>query len=134
MLKKEFEQLEKAIEFSYDVMETNSPFSRYTKGKSNNRFNRCIFELFSYYFSDSDIRQMVLKNKKEFYDSFIALNDDSEFISAISDTVKETKRVCTRFVKFANLLNKIQGKSDCKVKLQFLAIKEDGIEVQTIIS
>lgn len=132
LLKKEFKQLEKAIEFSYDVMETNSPFSRYTKGKSNNRFNRCIFELFSYYFSDKDIRQMVLKNKKEFFDSFIALNDDSEFVSAISDTAKETKRVCTRFVKFANLLDEIQGKLDCKVKIQFLAIKEDGIEVQSI--
>lgn len=48
-------QLEKAIEFSYDIMETNSPFSRYNKGISNNRFNRCIFELFSFYFSNKDI-------------------------------------------------------------------------------
>lgn len=132
LLKKEFEQLEEAIKFSYDIMETNSPFSRYTKGKSNNRFNRSIFELFSYYFSDKDIRQMVIKNKKEFSDAFIALNDDNDFVAAISDTAKETKRVCTRFARFADLLNVIRSKSDCNIKLEFLAVKEDGIEVKTI--
>lgn len=132
LLKKEFEQLEKAIEFSYTVMETSSPFSRYTGKDSNNRFNRCIFELFSYYFSNEEIRQMVLKNKKEFVDSFIVLNNDIEFASAISDTAKEIKRVCTRFTKFANLLHKIQGNLSCKVKIESLTIKGDAIEVKTI--
>lgn len=132
LLENEFEQLEKAIEFSYDIMETNSPFSRYNKGISNNRFNRCIFELFSFYFSNKDIREMVLRNKKEFVEAFIALNDDNEFISAISDSAKETKRVCTRFSKFVNLLNDIRIKLTCKTELKLLTIKGDGIGVEII--
>lgn len=75
---------------------------------------------------------MVLSKKKEFVNSFIALNDDSAFVSAISDTAKETRRVCTRFTKFAKLLNEIQSELDCKVELKFLTIKEDGIEIGTI--
>lgn len=100
----EFSQLENAIKFSYQIMSDNSPFSRYTNGKSNNRFNRSIFELFSYYFSEEKVRQFVLENKEEFKTKFIELNDNQVFVAAISDTTKETSRVVTRFALFAEVL------------------------------
>ncbi|TJX13632.1 DUF262 domain-containing protein [Tissierella creatinini] len=100
----EFKELENAIEFSYEVMSEKSPFSRHTNGISNNRFNRSIFELFSYYFSEENIRQLVSENPDEFKSKFILLNDNPEFVSAITDTTKETSRVVTRFSLFVDLL------------------------------
>lgn len=123
----EFINLEKAIDFSYEIMGTGSPFSRYTQGTPNNRFNRSIFELFSFYFSDEEIRKLVLKNKDMFVRRFIELNDDIEFVSAISDTAKEIKRVCIRFTKFSDLLHDICGND--RVNIQTLIADNDGIKI-----
>lgn len=105
-IRNDFEQLEEAISFSYELFEKH-PFGRYSYGVSSKSFNRCIFELFSYYFSDASIRDVVRDNKNEFVNGFIKLNDKQEFIQTIEGYPKMTEKVVGRFNQFADLLMEI---------------------------
>lgn len=102
-IKENFLELENAIEFVFSLFETH-PFGRFSDGKSSKSFNRCIFELFSFYFSRADIRERVKKHKDKFVKEFISLNDKMEFIQSLEAYPKQTDKVVSRFNQFANLL------------------------------
>ena len=104
VFKKDFLALESAIEFSYYLMEDESPFSRYSDDNSSNRFNRSIYELFTFYFSIEEIRKSIECKKTEFILKFKELNNNPEFISAVSDTTKSPFKVVSRFSLFADVL------------------------------
>ena len=103
-LKKDFSALESAIDFSYSLMKNDSPFSRCSDDNGSNRFNRSIYELFSFYFSFEEIRESVECKKEDFIIKFKELNNNPEFISAVSDTTKSPNKVVARFSLFANVL------------------------------
>ncbi|MGN0760949.1 MAG: DUF262 domain-containing protein [Christensenellales bacterium] len=105
----DFKELENAINLSYLLIDNGAPFSRFENGFSSRRFNRSIFELFSYYFCNEQIRTAVQANKDLFKESFMRLNDDSAFISSISDTTKDPEKVVKRFELFATLLHNVTG-------------------------
>lgn len=107
-----FKELESAIVFLKGLFEPNSAFSRYTNGKCNGRFNRSIYEVLTYYFSIETVRSAVEKKKEEFVNKFIELNDDAEFVYAVSDTTKDINRVVLRFSKVARL---IEDLSDVRI-------------------
>ena len=106
-----FAELEKSIEFSYEIMGKN-PFSRYSNSECHNRFNRSIFEIFSYYFSVPIIRAMVRDKKEQFIEEFIKLNDDIDFVAAVSGTTKDLGRMITRYNQFLNLLLKLDSSNE----------------------
>lgn len=110
-IKENFKQLEEAIKFVFDIF-IDYPFGRFTNGKSLKSFNRCVFELFSYYFSENNIRDVIKKNVSEFKDEFIKLNDKQEFIQTINGYPKMTKNVVSRFNQFADLLMDIDKKGE----------------------
>lgn len=125
-----FTQLEESITFSYSLLENNSPFSRYTNSKCNNRFNRPIFELFTYYFSESQIRDNVKECSKQFVDDFIKLNDDADFISYISDTTKDIKKMAGRFEAFRELLSNIPSIKNSKIKLDCIKYENNKLIIE----
>lgn len=102
-IREDFLQLEKAIKFVFSLFPIH-PFGRYSDGKSSRSFNRCIFELFSFYFSRKDIRDRVRKNKDKFKNEFISLNDKAEFSQSLEAYPKQTDKVVSRFNQFADLL------------------------------
>lgn len=104
-----FVELEKSIEFLMKLFKPKSAFSRYTKGKCNDRFNRSIYDVFTYYFSIPDVRMAVDNNAEEFKKSFIELNDDPDFIYAVSDTTKDINRIVIRFRKVQSILCQVTG-------------------------
>ncbi|WP_302487948.1 DUF262 domain-containing protein [uncultured Ruminococcus sp.] len=126
-----FFELEKAIEFSYGLFPKN-PFSRYRKGICNNKFNRAIFEIFSYYFSDPSIRRCIGEKQEEFIDEFIKLNDDSDFISAVSNTTKDVNRIIIRYNKFSDLLSTLCA--DKEIKIKRFILNEYRIEIEEVTS
>lgn len=129
VIKKDFVQLEEAIKFSFELFETR-PFCRYSNGVSIKTFNRCIFELFSYYFSNPLIRDMVKKNRDLFIRKFIELNDKQEFIQTIEGFPKMVEKYVRRFNQFADLLIEIDAKKELKTiqkwKLVGNSIKVDA--------
>ena len=105
-IKAQFKDLEKSIEFCYDIFEQKHAFSKWERNEYNNRFNRALFEVFTYYFSDMSVRASV--GKKQFEEGFKELCDtDSSFIESISSTTKETKRVEKRFLAIEELLDSL---------------------------
>ena len=129
--KKDFSELENAIDFSYEIMESDSPFSRFTGDKSNNVFNRSVFELFTFYFNDNKIREMVRLGKEQFVMLFRELNNDSMFIDAVSNTVKDRNKLCTRFNMFSELLLRIKKgtKEDVDIKKLYISGSGIGFEI-----
>ena len=108
-----------------------SPSNRSSGGssmKKNSEVCKCKITILS----ASSSKTRAYTNLLSVSETFKELNDDNEFISAISDSAKETKRVCTRFSKFVNLLNDIRVKLTCKTQLKLLTIKGDGIGVEII--
>ena len=116
--KKDFSALESAIDFSYLLMENDSPFSRYSDDNSSNRFNRSIYELFSFYFSIEEIRNAIDCKKSEFILKFKELNNNPEFISAVSDTTKSPIKVVARFSLFADVLKEFYSAKIPTLELQ----------------
>lgn len=110
-----FTLFEKTIEFCYEIMDTKSPFSRYESGESANRFNRSIFELFTFYFHDESIQNIVRSNREHFISLFIAMNDDVEFVNAVSGSTKEIGNLITRFEKFFDLISALEHDIEIKI-------------------
>lgn len=129
-IKEVFLSFEKIIEFCYEIMETKSPFSRYESGESANRFNRSIFELFTFYFRDEKIRDIAKEDKDHFRSLFVAMNDDPEFVNAVSGSTKETGNLVVRFNKFFDLLCSL--KHDGEVLIPRIDLIEGKITVSNI--
>ena len=116
--KKEFLALESAIDFSYSLMGNDSPFSRYSEDDSSNRFNRSIYELFSFYFSIEEIKNAIERQKSQFILKFKELNNNPDFISAVSDTTKSPIKVVARFSLFADILKEFYSSKIPTLELQ----------------
>lgn len=114
--KEDFHQMEQAILFSFSIVDANNPFSRLEKGRAVRRFNRSIFELFTYYFSDKSVQKLVGDNKESFKEKLYELNNNPEFIAATSDTTKKISNVVKRFCLFADLLKSLSTDNDIKIK------------------
>lgn len=106
-IKNDFVNLEKAIQFSFELFDKYPFARRYSSKESSRSFNRCIFELFAFYFSDENVRKIVADKKGEFEAKFIALNDNPEFNQAIEGYPKMTEKVVTRFNMFSTLLKEL---------------------------
>lgn len=124
-----FNELEESIEFLMKMFIPKSAFSRYTNGKCNDRFNRSVYEIFTFYFSDKTVREAAEKEREIFKKKFIELNDDSEFIRAVSDTTKDVNRVVMRFKKLREILVGLDKIKNSNILLPEFIIEDNKIKV-----
>lgn len=124
-----FAELEKSIVFLKDLFAPDAAFSRYTDGKSNGRFNRSIYEILTYYFSIKEVRIAVEKKKEEFVNKFVELNDNQEFVYAVSNTTKDINRVVIRFTKVSKILEDLLKDAEDNVSIPKFELIEGKIQV-----
>lgn len=124
-----FAELEKSIVFLKDLFAPDVAFSRYTDGKCNGRFNRSIYEILTYYFSIKEVRIAVEKKKKEFVNKFVELNDNQEFVYAVSNTTKDINRVVIRFTKVSKILEDLLKDAEDNVSIPKFELIEGKIQV-----
>lgn len=124
-----FAELEKSIVFLKDLFAPDAAFSRYTDGKCNGRFNRSIYEILTYYFSIKEVRIAVEKKQEEFVNKFIELNDDQEFVYAVSNTTKDINRVVIRFTKLSKILEDLLKDAEDNVNIPKFELIEGKIQV-----
>lgn len=124
-----FAELEKSIVFLKDLFAPDAAFSRYTDGKCNGRFNRSIYEILTYYFSIKEVRIAVEKKKEEFVNKFVELNDNQEFVYAVSNTTKDINRVVIRFAKVSKILEDLLKNAEDNVNIPKFELIEGKIQV-----
>lgn len=124
-----FAELEKSIVFLKDLFSPDAAFSRYTDGKCNGRFNRSIYEILTYYFSIKEVRIAVEKKKEEFVNKFVELNDNQEFVYAVSNTTKDINRVVIRFTKVSKILEDLLKDAEDNVSIPKFELIEGKIQV-----
>ena len=57
------------------------------------------------------------------------MNDDAEFIHAVSDTTKDVNRIVSRFTKVANILELLMKVDENNVEIPKLELNRGKIEV-----
>jgi uncharacterized protein with ParB-like and HNH nuclease domain len=89
--------LEAAISFTTEIFGKRNRFSKYLDNKYTNIFNRTIYDIMAYYFSD--VKHLnVLRNKKQ--DVKLAFEDmskDKEFIWATAGSTKDMEKTKKRY-------------------------------------
>lgn len=103
-------QSEIAIEFTREIFDQNTAFTKWTEKGPERRFNRAVFDVMTFYFSDQSTRDAIakLKDKKIIQYEFSKLCIEvPEFIKSVESTTKTLDAVLTRLLIWGKTLNKI---------------------------
>lgn len=95
-----------------DIFGEKEAFSRYSNGYSN-RFNRALYEVFTYYLSIPEVREQLEGKKGTFKEMFEMISQkDRAFNDSISSTTKDIRKLIYRFTKIHAVLKEI---IDCEI-------------------
>lgn len=103
------EQLNKAIEFTASLFGGyKKAFSKWVGTSFQENFNRAIFDIMVYYFSDPKIREEAASKSKEVVTAFMSLcEDDVDFLSSFEHTTKSLDNTFKRFTTWGETLAEI---------------------------
>lgn len=97
-------QFEEAVELTYEIFNDNA-FRKRKKAQFEDRFNRAVFDIMVYYFSQSDIRDAARNKLREIYDAYVDLSDtDPDFINSLESTTKSLPATSYRLSKWGEKL------------------------------
>lgn len=107
-LRKQVADFEEAAAALIDVFGTN--VARRPVGKGRRPFNRAVFDVQAYYFSDAKIRKKALSRQKAVRDAFQKLwEQDEDFVKAVESTTKTIVATRKRYEAWASVLGKAVG-------------------------
>jgi hypothetical protein len=109
-------QMEEAISAAYDIFGENA-FRKYDGRDYETRFNRAVFDILIYYFTDDDVRTTALSKKAKVTNAYEALSNNRAFIKSVETTTKSVDATRTRFLTWGQALGKALG-----VKVQLPSI------------
>jgi hypothetical protein len=101
-------QMEEAISASYDIF-GDSAFRKYDGHSYEVRFNRAVFDIIIYYFTDDTIRTSALSKKAKVKSAYEALSINRAFIKSVETTTKSVDATRTRFLTWGQALAKALG-------------------------
>ncbi|MFG5724533.1 DUF262 domain-containing protein [Streptomyces murinus] len=82
-----------------------SSFRRYDNGRYESRFNRAVFDVMTYYFSNPEIAAKGIENPKSVVRAFEDLSSsDAVFASSLKSTTKTIDATNTRFSRWGDAL------------------------------
>jgi len=101
-------QFEEAYKATKQIFGPDMPFRKWLGSKYESRFNRAIFDIMVFYFSEARIRNLALQNGRAVEDEFKRLCiEDSSFLGSIERTTKSLDATCLRLATWATALNKV---------------------------
>lgn len=101
-------QMEAAIEASYEIFGNNT-FRKYDGRNYENRFNRAVFDVVVYYFTNDSTRKAAVAKKAKVKSAYEALSSNAAFIKSIETSTKSVEATNTRFSTWGQALNKALG-------------------------
>lgn len=101
-------ELKEAIQFTTDIFGEKYRFTKYIQDQYSSIFNRTIFDIMVYYFSDSELRKALAKKKNKIKLEFEKLmTNNRKFIEAVSGSTKDGEKTFKRFELFGEVLKNI---------------------------
>lgn len=101
------EQLNQAILLCINIF-GDRPFRKWKAGTFDTRFNRAIYDIMVYFFSDSAIRELAQLKKEEIRIKFIDLcSNDAEFLASFEFSTKNIIPTQYRFRKWGEALSSL---------------------------
>jgi len=109
LLLDEAANLEDAIGFCYEVFE-GKPFRKWDGEKFESRFNRAVFDIMTYFFSQNGVRLAAAGHSGEILEGFKSMCvEDQHFLRSIETTTKSIESTDYRFGAWTRALNRILG-------------------------
>src|SRR5690606_24007597 len=94
--------------------------------KFQGNFNRAIFDIMVYYFSQSKVLNIAKKNKKKVSNAFKELcENDPEFISSFEHTTKSLTNTAKRFETWGEKISEILN-----LKIRVPYIQDNRLELK----
>jgi hypothetical protein len=105
-------QLELAIDFVFNVFGDKNGFSKYANDSFTGLFNRPVFDIMIYFFSQQHIRDAATTKLNEIKKAFIDLsNADPAFLRSLETSTKNTENTAKRFSAWGETLKSVLGLS-----------------------
>jgi uncharacterized protein with ParB-like and HNH nuclease domain len=103
--KEQLLNLENAIVFSKEIFGEKNTFTKFINGEYTGIFNRTIFDIMVFYFSEEKTREKLKNNKANIKSLFeeLMMNNKS-FVDSVSGSTKDGEKTSTRFRLFGESL------------------------------
>jgi hypothetical protein len=103
-IQKQAVQFEEAIDVAFQIFE-GDPFRKWDGDKYESRFNRAIFDVIVYFFSDEKIRKLATTRQAAVLLAFKKLcTKNTAFVRSVETTTKSKGATSTRFNHWAEAL------------------------------
>jgi len=100
------EQLEAAIQAAFKIFDIHA-FRKWDGSRYEKRFNRAVFDVMVYYFSNERTRRKAVALKVSVRNAFQQLcESDADFVKSVETTTKSIDSTSTRFAKWGRSLAK----------------------------
>jgi hypothetical protein len=108
-IEKESQELNSAIDFTYEVWGKNA-FRKWKDNAYQGRFNRAVFDIMVYYFSNPEVRDTSQPHSKDIETKFRQLcAEDSEFLNSFETSTKNLQPTSKRYTVWGKALQEITG-------------------------
>lgn len=107
-VKQKATQMEEAISSAYEVFGENA-FRKWDGKKFENRFNRAVFDITTYYFANERVRKRALSMRAKVNAGFQAVSEDPAFLKSLETTTKSIGATATRFQLWGKRLMRTLG-------------------------
>ncbi|MFH9425215.1 DUF262 domain-containing protein [Streptomyces sp. NPDC017529] len=116
------EDCNRAIEATFDVFGDNA-FYRWAHGKYEGRFNRAVFDVMTYYFSEDSVRAKIGSHAEAIESAFRGLCDnDQRFVESIQTTTKTPLATYRRLSLWGEALGEAIG-----IKVRIPELRENRL-------
>ena len=120
-IKNQAKELENSIETTIEIFGLKNSFSKWSNDSYTNIFNRPVFDIMSFYFSDIQIRREVKKYPEDVKKGFEELCEENpEFLRSLETSTKNLNNTIIRFSEWGK---KLKEKLNLKIKIPY---KDDG--------
>ena len=82
---------------------------KFVDGRFERAFNRAVFEVQAYFFTEAAVRASASKKKTSVVSAFKRLSSDVRFLSAVESTTKSLENTEARFDMYRRMLQKVLG-------------------------
>jgi len=102
------DEFEHAIDATFRIFGDRSAFRKWDGKQFEPRFNRAVFEIMIFYFSQKGVRKEALKRKTRVVRAFQSLCENkSQFMKSLETTTKSLKSTSTRFSAWGRALQNL---------------------------